>query len=325
MRKFNLNLTTLTGAAAAGLVIYYGGLKAVKSPEMFLDSHAILLVVGGTLAATLMAFPFRQLTQLFDFVVFSVFTGRKTDYVKLVEELADINQNIQTPGNQIKNKEYSHYFVKEGVGLLHETSYSYDDLSDILDARVLAFKKKYQQDAKILNAIAKYPPAFGLLGATTGMIGMMTNLGGAGGTAAIGRAMAVALVATFWGIAAANFVFLPLSDNAQKAYLADEFTRNFIKEAILMIRKRTAQKVFIERLTSMLPLDERLEAKSNHFTPSMILPNNIVQMFTKKPRVSVTEPTEDQGPQTRPLDESGSPAGQQTFNFKNASVKSRTK
>ena len=165
---------------------------------------------------------------------------------------------------------------------MFETTYTYEDLTNILEDRVTAFKKKYQQDAKILNAIAKYPPAFGLLGATTGMIAMMTNLGGPGGTTAIGQSMAVALIATFWGIATANFIFLPLSDNAQKAYVSDEFTRNFIKEGILLIKKDTAQKVFIERLSSMLPLEERVEAKTSTATVSISsIQSNIIQIFSK--------------------------------------------
>jgi len=282
-------MTSLLGAAAAIAVVYYGGIKGVKNPVMFLDTHAIILVVGGTFAATFLAFPYKQLTQLFDFIIFGVFSSKKTDYLKLVDELAEINHCYQNKNQQARTKDYSHYFVREGVNLLFEPSFSHDDLADVLEMRVQAFKKRYQQDAKTLNAIAKYPPAFGLLGATTGMIAMMTNLGGPGGTAAIGQAMAVALVATFWGIATANFVFLPLSDNAQKAYTSDEFTRNFIKEGILLIHRNTQPKVFIERLTSMLPLEERLEAKSQHASAFNIVPSNIVQMFSK-PNVSLKRP-----------------------------------
>ncbi|MCC2679343.1 MAG: hypothetical protein K0R29_1919 [Pseudobdellovibrio sp.] len=283
-------MTSLLGAAAAIAVVYYGGIKGVKNPVMFLDTHAIILVVGGTLAATFLAFPYKQLTQLFDFIIFGVFSSKKTDYLKLVDELSEINQCYQNKNQQARTKEYSHYFLREGVNLLFEPALTHEDLEEVLDLRVQAFKKRYQQDAKTLNAIAKYPPAFGLLGATTGMIAMMTNLGGPGGTSAIGQAMAVALVATFWGIATANFVFLPLSDNAQKACTSDEFTRNFIKEGILLIHRNTQPKVFIERLTSMLPLEERIEAKSQHASAYNIVPSNIVQMFTAKPSVSLKRP-----------------------------------
>lgn len=283
MKSSKINFTTLLGASFAIAVVYLGGIKAVKNPMMFLDTHAILLVVGGTLAATLLAYPVNQLTQLVDFILFGVFSRKKTDYISLVEEMAEVNLCMKTHNPNIRYKEFSHFFLKEGVNLLHEKTYTYDDVSDILEDRASAFKNKYQQDAKILNAIAKYPPAFGLLGATTGMISMMTNLGGPGGTAAIGQAMAVALVATFWGIATANFVFLPLADHAQKAFIKDEFTRNFIKEGILLIKKGTNQRVFIERLCSMLSLEERVLARSqNANSMAVVEGENIIDLFQKR-------------------------------------------
>lgn len=310
------------GAGIALAVIYFGGLKGVKNPAMFLDTHAIILVVGGTLAATLLAFPVSHLSQLLDFIFFSVFSKKHTNHLKLVEEMAAVNIQIHTPeAMNLKQKIYSHIFLREGVNLLLDNKFNHDDLSDILDDRVTIFKKKYQQDAKILNAIAKYPPAFGLLGATTGMIAMMTNLGGAGGTAAIGHAMAVALVATFWGIAAANFVLLPLSDNAQKAYLADEFTRNFIKEGVLLIKRGTEQKVLVERLSSMLPLEERFAAQTANISPL-----NIVQLFSRKPKKAAPAPTPVKA---TGLTNAGVPlasveAGSPEISFKDLSVKKKT-
>lgn len=269
-----LNFTTILGALIAATVVYFGGFNGVKNPMMFLDTHALILVVGGTMAATLLAFSLKDLSQLFDFMLFNVFTKKKTDHLKLFEEMSFVNLHFLSNPMSLKGDYYSHVFLQESVKLLVDEKFSYKEMKEILEDRVYIFKKKYQQDAKILNAIAKYPPAFGLLGATTGMISMMTNLGGSGGTAAIGQAMAVALVATFWGIAVANFVLLPLSDNAQKSYLADEFTRNFIKEGILLVKQNTDQKVFMERLRSQLPLAERVESmRSNIFSFNLIKMN----------------------------------------------------
>ena len=118
------------------------------------------------------------------------------------------------------------------------------------------FRKSYQSDAKTLNALAKFPPAFGLLGASTGMITMMTNLG-KGGAETIGPAMAIALVATFWGIAVANLILLPLADFAAKAAQDDTHVREMIYEGLLLLKKKESQAYILQVVNGYLPIDSR--------------------------------------------------------------------
>ncbi len=258
MGRRSLNFSTMIGAIFAVVIIYHGGITMVENPIMFFNGHALLLVLGGTAAAALLAFPIAHLSQVFDFLLFSVFRSRKHNHLELTNQMTEIHRGLQENDPQISYSTYSHPFLTEGVALLGtKEPISYDDLADILDDRILSFNRRYLQDAKVLHSIAKYPPAFGLLGATTGMIAMMSNLGTAGGPEAIGRAMAVALVATFWGIAIANFILLPLADNAHKAFLADQFTRELIREGVLLMQKGVSRKLFVERISSMLPIDQR--------------------------------------------------------------------
>ena len=289
MKNKSLNVTTIFAAIVACSIVYYGGLKTVKNPMMFLDGHALLLVVGGTIAASLLAYPLAHLSQVFDFILFGVFRYRKTDYVTLIEEFADIQQGVINQDGNISYRSFSHPFMAECVNLLMKKSLTVDEMASLLQDRVYVFNRRYLQDAKILNSIAKYPPAFGLLGATTGMISMMTNLGGPGGTAAIGEAMALALVATFWGIALANFVFLPLADNAQKAFLSDEFTRTFIRDGAMLIKTNVDRRYLIEKLASMLPLEERSAARGSFATYPIKEHINVVEIFAnqKKKKVRV--------------------------------------
>lgn len=258
MGRRSLNISSIVGAIFAFVILYHGGISMVENPIMFFDPHALLLVVGGTISASMLAFPVAHLSQVFDFILFSVFRSKKHNHLELAKEMTEIHRGLQENDPQVGFSAYSHPFLTEGVALLGaKEPISQNDLSEILEDRIYSFNRKYLQDAKVLHAIAKYPPAFGLLGATTGMIAMMANLGTAGGPESIGRAMAVALVATFWGIAASNFLLLPLADNAQKAFLSDQFTREFIREGVLLMRKNVSRKLFVERISSMLPIDQR--------------------------------------------------------------------
>ncbi len=289
MKNKSLNLTTIFAAFMACSIVYFGVLKTVKNPMMFLDAHAILLVVGGTIAASLLAYPLPHLFQVLDFILFGVFRYRKTDYVTLIEEFADIQQAVINQDGNISYRSFSHAFMAECVTLLMKKSLTVDEMASLLQDRVNVFNRRYLQDAKILNSIAKYPPAFGLLGATTAIISMMTNLGGPGGTVAIGEAMALALVAVFWGVALANFVFLPLADNAQKAFSSDEFTRTFIRDGAMLIKTNVDRRYLIEKLASMLPLEERSAARGSFATYPIKEKINVVEIFAnqKKKKVHV--------------------------------------
>src|SRR5665213_2509183 len=91
-----------------------------------------------------------------------------------------------------------HPFLIEAYLISARNDMTHAEFKMILQGRRQRFQERNAWEAKILTALAKFPPAFGLLGATTGMIAMMSNLGG-GGKEIIGPSMAIALVATFWG------------------------------------------------------------------------------------------------------------------------------
>ena len=252
-----MNISSILGFFIAGLVIYFGVLHGAKDATIFLNNHALILVAGGTLAASLIAFPFSQLFNLADFLYHGVLFKRRVDSANIVDQIRTASQFFQKNPDDLRMANADHPFLAEGFILLRKNYLETDDLRSVLASRRLAFKRKYQQDAKVLNAIAKYPPAFGLLGASTGMIAMMTNLGGSGGTAAIGSSMAVALVATFWGITAANFVLLPLADHANRSFLRDQSLRELISEGLVMVHEGCSDVILGETLRSMLDTDQR--------------------------------------------------------------------
>ncbi|MGZ3734595.1 MAG: MotA/TolQ/ExbB proton channel family protein, partial [Bdellovibrionota bacterium] len=205
-----MNFSSLLGVLVGVGVVWFGIIGHSVRPEIFLDSHAIILVVGGTLAAGLFAFPIGKFLELFDFLLTAVSSEKKKRY-RLAKELVEIvgstPQVAAVTGNQ---RECSHPLLQEGYDLIVKRAVPESDYKRIMLQKNQRFRDQYLSDARALTALAKFPPAFGLLGATTGMISMLTGLS-SGGQATIGPSMALALVATFWGIALANFVLLPLA------------------------------------------------------------------------------------------------------------------
>ncbi|OFZ16803.1 MAG: hypothetical protein A2Z20_02070 [Bdellovibrionales bacterium RBG_16_40_8] len=256
-----MNKSSALGFFIAFMVVYMGVLHNSPNPGLFLDTHALILVCGGTAAAALIGFPLPKLARLLDFILYKVIFDKSRKDTHIAKDMILAYRNPPQGKKFFEVSPKSHPFIVETSIMLEKTHLSPHELDKILTDRINYVKKSYLDDAKVLNSLAKFPPAFGLLGATTGMISMMIGLG-SGGADQIGPAMAIALVATFWGIAIANLVLLPLSDHATKVATEEIHTRNMIKAAIqLMVDKKCSQERLVEVLIGYLPLKERREFK----------------------------------------------------------------
>lgn len=253
-----MNSSVFIGVAACIAVVYFGIVHGLSAPEMLLNSHAIILVIGGTVAITLFSYSIEKISEVWNFVSNGFFFKKTKKDVAMIEDL------LVTVKNWYANSWYqnssNHPFVNDAFRVLSEEDITASDVTHILNARRDTVARKYFEDAKVLNNIAKYPPHLGLLGAASGMIQMMVGLG-KGGIETIGGAMAIALTATLWGIFLNNFVFLPLSDSATKAAEDEMYIRNMIVEAVILIKKGHAEKVVTETVVSRLSAPQRISLK----------------------------------------------------------------
>jgi chemotaxis protein MotA len=256
-----MNIASLIGFVIAGIVLWFGVLVSMKDPKIFMDAHALYLVLGGTACATFISFPIKKIFTIAALFFKRVFLKNTKNRPEIVKNLVDAAGVAKTNPLQLANMASPHDFAAEGYKLIADGVLSEHDMQETLMARAKFFKKQYHDDAKLFHSISKYPPAFGLLGAVTGMIAMMGNLG-TGGPEAIGKAMAIALVATFWGIALANFVLNPLADLYMKIADEDFAQRQMIAEGLMMIKRRESPLVVQEKLNSYLPLKDRLSGGS---------------------------------------------------------------
>jgi chemotaxis protein MotA len=253
-----MNFSVVIGLILAVAVVYGGAIKSVADPKIFLDLHAITLVIGGTLAAALIAFPMRKIFGLIKILFTKVILNRSVQTKDIVKEFIEAAQVTKSNPSALSSRKAPHPFMSEGYQLIAEGVLSESELKEVLTQRSLFFKKDYGADAKIWLALSKFPPAFGLLGASSGMIAMMANLESQKNN--VGASMAVALVATFWGIAFANLVLLPLSDYYQKLTADDFAARTVIVEGLMMIKRKESSLVVTEKLNSHLPLHERVSS-----------------------------------------------------------------
>ena len=130
-------------------------------------------------------------------------------------------------------------------------------MRSLLETRVETHFERYMVEADIFRAISKFPPAFGLMGTTLGMIALLQALGRSDAKNLIGPSMAIALVATLYGIVLSNFVFIPIAENLTQQTREDLIARRIVVEGIMLIAADKPTQFVEEKVKSFLLPSER--------------------------------------------------------------------
>lgn len=254
-----MNISSLLGLILAASVFVGGILTSTNNWKIYLNLHAFVIVIGGTLAATLVSFPAKQIFKLYK-VFFSKVLGKGgSPHLKVIEEVVELAKGLQANENYLAEniENIRGPFLKEAVQLQIEGGISDSKIDQVLKKRAEVHFIRYEEEAHIFKTLARFPPAFGLLGAVSGMIALMGGLGSPDSFKLIGPAMAVAMVATMYGIAIANFIFIPMGEYLSKLNKEDHLMRNIVIDSIKLLRNREHPLVVEEHLNSYLLSSER--------------------------------------------------------------------
>lgn len=236
MRLFRHAITsTLLGVLGAGALIYVVLATTAETLNFFWNPVGMLIVVGGTLAATLIAFRTQQLPIILRAVGVIFREERPVD--KDVQALirvarAYMQRNLQATEREIKTVESP--FLRLGLQLVADNT-PVDDILNVLSWRIQKLVEKETGEAKLFRTMATFAPAFGMLGTLVGLVGMLSDLG-TGDLAVIGQNMALALITTIYGVVLANLLFRPIAIKLEQRTVQRVARMNLLLEGVLLLR-----------------------------------------------------------------------------------------
>jgi chemotaxis protein MotA len=248
-----MNFSSPVGFLIGLTVLFFAVTSGIDNPKVFLDPHAAIIVLGGTTAVGLIIFPFKHFLNIGK-VYIRVITGKANNEIfKTIDEIVAIAK-AQQSGQALANiaKDAKNHFLRESLELLAKGGFNEDDLDEILEKRVQTQNEEYKQNAATYKVLGKFPPAFGLTGATLGMIALLQGLGQEGAFAKLGPAMSVALVATFYGLVMANVFVIPMGENLAKASQEDLLVRRVVLDGVKLLRAKKHPILVDEYLKSYL-------------------------------------------------------------------------
>lgn len=198
----------------AGLAI---SIVAIIGGQYFEGGHvgslvqptALLIVLGGTLGAVLLQSPIHIFKRGMKMVKW-VWVPPVIEQKRLIEQILHWSQLSRREGllaleNQIPG--IKDEFARKGLQLLIDGA-DPERIRELLEVEINTFEDEWRQSAKIWEAAGGYSPTIGILGAVMGLIHVMENLSD---PTKLGAGIAVAFVATIYGVGLANLVYLPIA------------------------------------------------------------------------------------------------------------------
>src|ERR1700761_2232347 len=224
--------------------------------EMFVSEHAMIIIFGGSISATMIRFPLGVMLHGLPLGAKFAFTMSRLSAHDLVDELARIAEIARKQGPVgLEKVEASDPFLAKGIRYVAD-GYDLEFIRDNLERDRDNFLMHLDEGSKIYRAIGDCAPAFGMIGTLIGMVQMFANMTD---PSKLGPFMATALLATLYGALVANLFCLPIADKLHGKLLDEETNRTLIIDGILMIRDSKSPTLVREMLLAYLPEKHRHE------------------------------------------------------------------
>jgi chemotaxis protein MotA len=248
-----------------GVGIMYAALKATADDfRFFMDLHGILIVVGGTLAASCISFPILKVMALLKVFLLRVLGRNKVNFQDIINQLLELNKKAAAGTTSLNEllPTLRHEFLKEAIALVAAGVLQEQEIRTTLEQRIKTTEIRYLQEANMFRVIGRFPPAFGLLATTLGMIGLLQKIGQPDSQKLIGPAMSVGLIGTLYGITLSNLILIPIAENLTERTHEEIRLRKLIMEGSLLLKSQVNPIAMRERLNSYLLPKQRVVRKA---------------------------------------------------------------
>lgn len=228
-----MDVLSLIGIILAFVAIIGGNFLEGGHLTALLNGPAALIVLGGTLAASLLQAPMSAFMRAMQIVGWILFPPR-IDLAGGIDRVVNWSLTARKEGllglESIADAERDTY-SRKGLQLLVD-GVEPEAIRSILEVDFITQETRDIQAAKVFESMGGYAPTIGIIGAVMGLIHVMGNLAD---PSQLGNGIAVAFVATIYGVASANLILLPIANKLKAVAMRQSRYREMLLEGILSI------------------------------------------------------------------------------------------
>jgi chemotaxis protein MotA len=243
------------GAVIGGMLLEGGHLGSIAQPT------AAIIVLGGTFGAVFLSFPFTGVLGAFKDVksIIKEPDLNPFEYIDLITNYANKarKEGILSLEKEIKNIE--HPFLKKALTMAVD-GVEPKIMREAMETE-LAYQDEYgKMSSKVFQAAGGYAPTVGILGAVLGLIHVMENLND---PSKLGGGIAVAFVATVYGVGSANLFFLPMATKLALRHAEGLVINEMILEGVVALSTGENPRLIEEKLTTYLSEQQKSKKPNN--------------------------------------------------------------
>lgn len=241
----------LIGIIVALVFILGGSLMEGGKIQSILGASAAMIVLGGTLGAVIVQFPFVTLKGAITGAI-GAMKKSKLDPQKVLDEVVDYANRARRDGILALEKvapAASDPFLSKALMMAIDGADS-NTLRETMEIAIGQQEEHGEDGAKVFEAAGGYTPTVGIIGAVLGLIHVMSNLSDIN---AVGEGIASAFVATVYGVAAANIIFLPFAGRIKMRVREETQVKEMMLTGVLAIQEGMNPKLVRERLAEFVP------------------------------------------------------------------------
>ena len=247
-------------STAIGLVLGFGALIVSVileggTPASLLNGPAAVIVFGGTFGATLVAFPLARFLKVPTLIAqsFQAYKGNVTGLIDLFVGLADHARregllSLEEEAGKIEDE-----FVRKGVMLVVD-GVDPDTVRAILETDAEQAEARHKEGYIVFETMAGFGPTMGIIGTVMGLINVLSRLSDPEN---LGHSIAVAFIATLYGVASANILWNPIGAKLKAKSMTELQARELSIMGVLAVQAGENPRIVRDKLESFLPPKDR--------------------------------------------------------------------
>ncbi len=244
-----MDIATIVGVVV-GVLLIGSALQMSGGIGGFIDVPSLMIVIGGTIAATLINFPLKQVLAVLK-VIQKLIKASEEDATEIIKQFIQLAVVVRKEGHlalETEAQNVAHPFMKKGLMLVAD-GVDAEALSGILNLQNLAVQQRHKIGQDVLKGIGRWAPAFGMIGTLIGLVAMLSSMDD---PKSIGPKMAIALLTTLYGALLANFIALPMAGKLKQRTDQEVLINLVIAEGLKGLQMGLNPRLLEEKLKAFL-------------------------------------------------------------------------
>lgn len=261
-----MDITIVLGIIAGIIALIGGFLWEGGEFTGLLQGTSALIVFGGTFAAVVISYPASKLKTIPTALrmAFSREDNPTEQYIEDLVSMAATSRRSGVLALERISSEHPNAFLREGLQLVIDGT-EQEQIKQILELELDAIGHKHEGYAKIFESAGGYAPTMGIIGTVMGLIHVLGSLTE---PTALGPSIAVAFIATLYGVASANLIFLPIASKIRAASESEIITMDLLLQGILAIQNGENPKLVRKKLEFFIRSEQNIDRKLPRRSPT---------------------------------------------------------